>query len=313
MKTLFALIFSVLTVFTSNANAMTCDDLFIPVGGKSTPSREVRLEPGDDVWGYYGCKACGDLKVSARPNSNKVQECPNCGTRPKPADFVPPETVERGGKLFLLEPGDLIREADGTAYLARSGRGWTCAFCTGINFQVKINCTGCGAEKPTTIPAGATAAPEARFVNSGRSQTAEQIAVASGLSITSASSLVDTARSLNVHQNDAVKKSFLRTKAGALLMSATSVGAAGFIWWGTQTYTAPGTVCKIMNETALVTYQTKKGESVTIDITPPNASVTTKDWRVGDNVTLYFRNLGGAKGVEGFDGQVFEAGKDVNK
>ena len=96
-------------------------------------------------------------------------------------------------------------------------------------------------------------------------------------------------------------------------MSATAVGASGFIWWGTQTYTAPGTVTRIANETALVTYETPKGESITIDVTPPNTSVTTKDWRVGDKVTLYFRNLGGARGVEGFDGQVFKAGKEIER
>lgn len=318
MKYLFALLSGfvlslALIAFPSDASAVTCQDLFVPVNGQTGPAREVRLEPGEQVWGYFGCKACGDLKVSARPNSYKTQECPNCGTKPKPEDFVPPETVERNGRLFLLEPSNLIRESDGTAYLARSGRGWTCGFCTGINFQVSLNCTGCGAEKPTTIPAGAIASPDVRSVNSGRGQTAAEISAASGLSITSAASLVESARSLNVHQNGAVRKSFLRTKAGALLMSATAVGASGFIWWGTQTYTAPGTVTRIANETALVTYETPKGESITIDVTPPNTSVTTKDWRVGDKVTLYFRNLGGARGVEGFDGQVFKAGKEIER
>ncbi len=313
MKTIFALLVMFVLSFTSNANAVTCEDLFVPVGGQSGSVREVRLEPGEQVWGTFACKACGDLKVSARPNKNKTQECPNCGTKPQPADFVPPETVERGGKLFLLEPSDLIREADGTAYLARSGRGWTCGFGTGINFQVSINCTGCGAEKPTTIAPNAAASPDVRFVNSGRAQTAEQISAASGLSITSAASLVEKAKSINVHQNGAVRKSFLRTKAGALLMSATAAGTAGFIWWGTQTYTAPGTVIQVANETALVSYKSTKGESIVIDVTAPNASVSTKDWRVGDNVTLYFRNLGGAKGVEGFDGQVLKAGEQQGR
>ncbi|MBL7688260.1 MAG: hypothetical protein JNJ49_09505, partial [Bdellovibrionaceae bacterium] len=79
----------------SSAEANSCYDIFAGTTSKRG-YREVRLEPGDQVWGYYSCKSCS-AQVSAKPNKYKRQECPNCGTAHSNEAYARPETIEHNG------------------------------------------------------------------------------------------------------------------------------------------------------------------------------------------------------------------------
>ncbi|MBL7688749.1 MAG: hypothetical protein JNJ49_12005, partial [Bdellovibrionaceae bacterium] len=212
------------------------------------------------------------------------------------------ETIEHNGKLYLLEPNDLIKEGDPTGALARSGVGWTCSFCSSSNFQIQPTCTGCGAPKSETSTA--STAREALIPDASSLSSENKPAI----TVTSPSARISSAVSSDaaIHlQRPAATSSFIRTKLGMALLSGGAAGLTGVVWWGSQAYSIQGQVTSIQGNTAFVTYEDRDGETKVIDITPPNSSVSIRDWRVGDPIKVYFRNLTGAKGAEGIDGKVF--------
>lgn len=244
---LLLLTFVTLSLMTAGAQASSeCSSLFQSTGSTPTETKYIKLEPGQQIWGKYTCKACQSL-VIARPGKNGEQGCRNCGSPHSGEEYSPPETVERDGKLYLVEPGNLITSVDPSSKYASSGKVWKCGFCQGTNFNYMLSCDTCGGAK-TGFDAPAD-------FSLGEPKDFPKDEFAAGASkptkIESAEQMVQRAKAIDVQQPGS-PKSFLRTRAGALLMSAAAVGVSGFIWWGTETYTLPAQVTSISAETAYV-------------------------------------------------------------
>ncbi|MBN8539844.1 MAG: hypothetical protein J0L82_05620 [Deltaproteobacteria bacterium] len=315
----------------NHAAASECDDqsfTVIPSDGKVPSGRiEVILKPGDDVWHMYECKQCRDggekRIVSLRPNANGSQECPNCG-KPHSKDdrleprILPDHFTDAAGRIHLIYTEALARDGDATKKYARSGKHWTCEYCNSSAFQTMVSCPRCGAGNPSLLTPGrfrkyAEANPAdpitgfplgaASKVSSAAAPSAEMAsqAVSQGQPITSAKG-VGPIRSVDLQSS--TRPNFLKTKTGMMLMSAAATGALGYVWWGTQSYTLPATVSSIDGNTAYITYIDTDGKEITIDFTPAQKEASIRGWRKGDRMTLHFRNLGGAKGGEAFDGTV---------
>lgn len=319
----FALIFVALIFATPIAEANQCDSAFIniPSDGKVPAGRlEVVLQPGDTVWHMYQCKQCDSL-ASMRPNSNGRQECPSCGKPHSKNDqseprILPEHFTDSSGRIHLIYTESLIRQGDGSKKYADSGAHWTCSYCDSSAFQIMASCPGCGAGKPSLMTPGRfqkyaesnPADPITGVPLDGGSPAAAQAvamaatAVAQGQPITTARG-VGPIRSVNVQQSN--RPNFLRTRSGMMLMSAAATGALGFVWWGTQSYTLPASVTRLEGDTAYISYTDTDGEQITLDFTAMTGEPgKVRKWRVGDQLTLHFRNLGGLKGGEAFDGTV---------
>jgi hypothetical protein len=268
----------------------------------------------------YECKQCGDLGnkrlVSLRPNSQGRQECPDCG-KPHSKDdqneprILPEHFTDSDGRIHLIYTEALARDGDATKKHAGSGKHWTCEFCNSSAFQTMVSCPGCGAGKPSLLTPGrfrqyteANPADPITGFPLGVSSVAPSVAMASqavsqGQPITTAKG-VGPIRTLDLQS--LTRPKFLRTRTGMMLMSAAATGALGFVWWGTESYTLPATVSRIDGNTAYITYTDTDGKEITIDFTPAQKEASIRGWRKGDKLTLHFRNLGGAKGGEAFDG-----------
>lgn len=312
-----------------SADANQCDNGFINIpGDRKIPAGrlEVVLQPGDTVWHMYQCKQCDNL-ASMRPNSNGRQQCPSCG-KPHSKDnqaeprILPEHFTDSDGRIHLIYTESLIRSGDGTKKYADSGAHWTCSYCDSSAFQIMASCPGCGAGKPTLMTPG-------RFKNYAEANPADPVtgvplstgstaashamamasaAVAQGKPITSARG-IGPVRSVSLQQSS--RPSFLRTRGGMMLVSAAATGALGFVWWGTQSYTLPATVTRLDGDTAYISYTDTDGEEVTLDFTAMTGEPgKVRKWRVGDSLTLHFRNLGGLKGGEAFDGTLVKQGSN---
>lgn len=349
-KTFFAnhalvLVLALNSLLSAGAQAASCEDAFgkQPLPVRTIEKQEIVLQPGDTVYHLAECKFCVDPETNRpgtfllKPEKDGRLGCPGCGSafvkggRNGNDGWQPEFYKNADGHIVLVVRDALVPNDPAIQKLLGKRNLWTCSFCTGQNritveqedaHPSKISCTNCGGSKESSDQKSLVNNGLFTRLVEGTSDTATDASI-----VASASAALDVGlpsaagfrgdgapiepEKLTRRTNLQIPgTSFLRTRAGIASISLAAAGAIGMVWWGMDAYTITGKVKSVQGETAWVDYTDRNGKLHTIDLTPAGPSKSIKQWRIGDSVPLYFRNLSSTpKGAEGVDGTVAKPGE----
>lgn len=283
----FILILIILSFSHSSFAIDTCSGL-LSSSFSVQKQAPILTQHGDTYWGFYQCNSC-DTRVSAKPNVHGDQACVNCGVPHTDEKYTPPAMFKKGGELYLVDPGRLIRD-DAEQALADSGETHGCPFCGNSQFTIDEACISCGAEaeNPNEIREAS---------RQSRQTVASSFSSGSALLGRSAQNQFLTGRTSSSRSR--VSRRALGLAGGAILAVSTVFG----VIWGNQTYTAEGVVTDFTTNEVTVSYIDKDGENESIVMGRPGNE--TQIWRSGETLELYFINWSSTpRGAERLDGNV---------
>ncbi|MCB9026538.1 MAG: hypothetical protein H6625_09500 [Bdellovibrionaceae bacterium] len=270
------------------------------------------LDPSEKVWGTYKCNSCKS-ETSAKKRQTGRQDCYHCGNSHTNEEFIPPHHIVRDGKTYVLANAP-IQIKDGS-----EGNLWSCPFCTSTNFIDVTECPGCGAvadlNKVKRVgDAGRKVNPSeggerpTEFSSEGDIQV--PIRNSNPLSPNYSG---DKNRPASSKSKIAIKpkgesdRTFLESipkPLKAAVSAALAVGAAGVIWWGTQTHAHMGEVVHVDSQNISVEYMDGYSKEILELKANPNETIP---WRIGEKIEIHFTNFSGAQGGERSNGELLES------
>ena len=285
----YILLIAILSFTSLSYSVETCNQLLSTESASRARTQEpVLTRHGDTYWGFYQCNSC-DNRVSAQPNVHGDQACHSCGAGHTNEKYIPPALFRKGGGLYLVDPGRLIREESEQA-LADSGETTGCPFCGNSQFSIDEACISCGAQ--------AESPRETRDLMRQASQSSRMnsTVIPNQSSVTPRIDFSSTSRG---RSGPRVTRRGLGLAAGVILAVTSGYG----IIWGNQTYMIEGVVTDFNSSEVTVEYSDKDGDLEMITLGRPGNE--TQIWREGEILDLYFINWSSTpRGAERLDGNV---------
>ena len=246
-----------------------------------------KLEPDEQVFGFYTCRSCGKRSIS-KPDPREVKvNCAGCGVAHTTEAVDAPAYFRRTDGLnntdvYIVDWEPLVQAGSIEERAARSGRKVQCPFCAGSTFSINHSCPNCGA----SVVDAPKINPEERKVTLSFHQKKQD------QNNNSAPSLV--------------KKDLLTKKRMIYAGTGSLLGAAAVIYWGgNYNYQTTGRVVLVdeFKQQAVVAYTDYYGaaQQVLLDYDPHKSS----PWYLTEEVTLYFVRWPAHQGAERLNGEVY--------
>jgi hypothetical protein len=287
--------FAFVFCFSSPSWALKCVDVFkanstlvqVNLGKPANPqqAQPIKLKQGETIWGLYDCLSCGNTN-SMKPREDGRIQCVGCGSPHTTEEYRRPALFEKGGALWLVDPGQISRTQQ-EKHLAQNGELIGCPFCGNTDFKLSGSCATCGAaaKDPAELRASltklrsGTAMPKNDFGSNLKEFGVKQPETMPNT--TSRRGSINSSSPEN--RMTPLRKRVLGMAAGITLAAATTFGTV----WGMSTHSEVGRVVQIEQSQVVIEY-TVDNFSYSVELARPTGE--TLEWRMGEPVTISFIN-----------------------